>query len=73
MKLNIKKIGNLIIGTTNFDEENVDEIIDLLFEKYGRDFFCNVYQNFKNGDKIDESFKKTLMKEDKLKKLKIMI
>ncbi|MBT1279564.1 hypothetical protein VTU32_01360 [Thermoanaerobacter sp. CM-CNRG TB177] len=71
MKLKWSKGKNFVFGKISYDEENTDEYIELLFEKFGKEFFEEVYLEYQKGTTIDVAFKEVLIKHNKLKPLNI--
>lgn len=71
MKLKWSKGKNFVFGKISYDKENTDEYIELLFEKFGKEFFEEVYLEYQKGTTIDVAFKEVLIKHNKLKPLNI--
>ncbi|MBE3592388.1 MAG: hypothetical protein IMW84_05885 [Thermoanaerobacter sp.] len=71
MKVKWSKGKNFVFGKISYDEENTDEYIELLFEKFGKEFFEKVYLEYQKGTTIDVAFKEMLIKHNKLKPLNI--
>ncbi|HHW56377.1 MAG TPA: hypothetical protein GXX15_01650 [Clostridia bacterium] len=71
MRLKFSKIKNFVFGKILYDEENVNEYIDLLFEKYGEEFFKEMYLEYQKEKAIDVAFKDQLLKCQKLKPLNV--
>lgn len=71
MKLKLSEGKNFVFGKISYDEENTDEYIELLFEKFGKEFFKEVYFKYQKGMTIDVAFKEVLIKHNKLKSLNI--
>lgn len=71
MKINLSNLGNFVFGRTICNETEANEYIKMLFDKYGEDFFQDVYNNFINGESECDAFKKALGAHGKLTKLHI--
>ncbi|AIS52254.1 hypothetical protein TKV_c10800 [Thermoanaerobacter kivui] len=71
MKLKLSKIKNFVLGKISYDEEGINEYIQLLFEKFGEKFFEDLYKRYEEGEEIDKAFKNTLIEYGKIKPLKI--
>jgi hypothetical protein len=71
MRLRLSRFKNFIFGEILHDKESENEYINLLFEKYGEDFFKEVYLKYQQGLPLDQAFKEMLFKEGKVKKVRV--
>ncbi|SNX52703.1 hypothetical protein [Thermoanaerobacterium sp. RBIITD] len=71
MKLNMYNIGNFIVGNTNINIDDVNQLVVLLIEKYGENTLREVLKNRENGQNDADAFKNALSNGNMLKKLKI--
>lgn len=71
MKLNMYNVGNFIVGNTNINIDDVNQLVVLLIEKYGENTLREVLKNRENGQNDADAFKNALSNGNMLKKLKI--
>lgn len=71
MEFKLLNLGNFMFGRTIYNETEANEYIKLLFDKYGEEFFMDVYDNYINGESESDAFKKALIKHGKLIKLHV--
>ncbi|HHV73456.1 hypothetical protein BVF91_03570 [Thermoanaerobacterium sp. PSU-2] len=70
MKVNMYNIGNCIVGNSEVDLDNIQEISNILIDKYGESTMLEFVENFKAGQDYSDAFKNALNKKHMIKKLK---